>query len=175
MTRYTALLRGINVGGINIKMADLRDAFSELGFTEVRTVLASGNVLFDAAASDPRQLKATIEQALSERFGYDAWVFVFELSVIRDVVAAYPFDPDREGWHAYVVFVDGTEPLEMLLDVAENLDPELERVQRGDGVVYWEVERGHTLSSLFGKVSGKATLKTVTTTRNIRTLRKLLK
>ncbi|MFD4368252.1 DUF1697 domain-containing protein [Rhodococcus sp. NPDC058521] len=175
MTRYTALLRGINVGGINIKMADLRNVFSELGFTEVRTVLASGNVLFEAAASDTRQLKATIEHALSERFGYDAWVFVFELSVIREVVAAYPFDPDREGWHAYVVFVDGSEPLATLLEGAENLDPASERVQLGDGVVYWEVERGHTLSSRFGKASGKAKFKAVTTTRNIRTLQKLLK
>ena len=48
MTRYAALLRGINVGGINIKMADLRSTFVDLGFENVKTVLASGNVLFDS-------------------------------------------------------------------------------------------------------------------------------
>ena len=49
MTRYIALLRGVNVGGVTVKSADLAEVFRDLGFTEVRTVLASGNVVFDAA------------------------------------------------------------------------------------------------------------------------------
>jgi len=44
--RYVALLAGINVGGRTIKMADLKALFESLGFTEVKTLLASGNVLF---------------------------------------------------------------------------------------------------------------------------------
>ena len=45
MTRYAALLRGVNVGGVNIKMADVAKAFTDAGFTDVKTILASGNVL----------------------------------------------------------------------------------------------------------------------------------
>ncbi|NLE80280.1 MAG: DUF1697 domain-containing protein [Rhodococcus sp.] len=174
MTRYCALLRGINVGGINIKMADLRSIFDELGFTDVRTVLASGNVLFGSENTDARALKATIEQALSDRFGYEAWVFVLDVHSIADVVAAYPFEPDRDGWHAYVVFVEGADVLDSLLTLRSDLDNGLERIEGGDSVVYWEVERGHTLKSQFGKLTGRAKFKAVTTTRNLRTLRKLL-
>ena len=59
MARYIALLRGINVGGINIKMADLKDAISSLGFDNVKTVLASGNVLFDSDRTDREAIKAS--------------------------------------------------------------------------------------------------------------------
>lgn len=174
MTRYCALLRGINVGGINIKMADLRDVFGELGFTDVRTVLASGNVLFDSENTDAHALKADIEKALSDRFGYEAWVFVLDVKSIAALVAAYPFEPDRDGWHAYVVFVDGAGALDSLLTLQGDLDADLERIQGGDSVVFWEVERGQTLKSPFGKHTGRAKFKAVTTTRNLRTLRKLL-
>ena len=63
MTRYVALLRGINVGGINIKMVDLARVFTELGFERVKTVLASGNVLFDSTSADVPALKKTIERS----------------------------------------------------------------------------------------------------------------
>ncbi|MBI1730339.1 DUF1697 domain-containing protein [Candidatus Acetothermia bacterium] len=54
MTRYAAFLRGINVGGKKIiKMAELREAVESLGFRNVRTILASGNLLFDAPETNP--------------------------------------------------------------------------------------------------------------------------
>ena len=55
MTQFVALLRGVNVGGITVKSAELRALFDELGFTDVRTVLASGNVAFDAAKRESRR------------------------------------------------------------------------------------------------------------------------
>ena len=75
MTRYVALLRGVNVGGVNMKMADLAEVVRGLGYDDVKTVLASGNVLFttpDAAAAS----KDKLEAALRKRFGYEAWVHV---------------------------------------------------------------------------------------------------
>lgn len=175
MTRYVALLRGINVGGITIKMADLRRVFTELGFDDVRTVLASGNVLFTSDASDAAGLKSTIEAALRDAFDYEAWVFVVDTATIARIVAAYPFDPEREGWHPYVMFTASPEVLDGLLTVQADLDPAIERIRAGEGVLYWEVERGRTLDSTFGRNTGKPKLKAVTTTRNLRTLVKLLK
>lgn len=175
MTRYVALLRGINVGGINIKMADLRRVFTELGFDDVKTVLASGNVLFTTDSADTAALKTRIESALRAAFGYEAWVFVLDLDTLAGIVAAYPFDPERDGWHPYVMFTAQPEVLAGLLAVRDDLDPAIERIQGGEGVLYWEVERGRTLDSTFGKNTGKPKLKAVTTTRNLRTLVKLLK
>ncbi|RVW10947.1 DUF1697 domain-containing protein [Prescottella agglutinans] len=175
MTRYVALLRGINVGGINIKMADLRQVFVDLEFDDVKTVLASGNVLFSSDSADVAGLKASIEAALRKVFGYEAWVFVLDTATLSGIVEAYPFDPERDGWHPYVMFTAEPTVLEGLLTVQGDLDPAIERIQGGDGVLYWEVERGMTLTSSFGKNTGKAKLKAVTTTRNLRTLVKLLK
>lgn len=176
MTRYVALLRGVNVGGVNIKMADLAAAFRELGYADVKTVLASGNVAFEADAA-ANELKPQIEAALRERFGYEAWVHVLTVGEIARIVEAFPFDAEREGWHPYVIFLMGelltnAEPRETLLDL--ELDPALESVADGDGVLYWTVERGHTLDSVVGKASGKTRFKALTTTRNLRTLIKLL-
>ncbi|PTR32107.1 uncharacterized protein (DUF1697 family) [Rhodococcus sp. OK519] len=175
MTRYVALLRGINVGGINIKMADLRQVFVDLGFDEVKTVLASGNVLFSSDSTDTASLKATVEASLRSVFGYEAWVFVLETATLAGIVESYPFDPEREGWHPYVMFTAEPSVLDGLLTVQEALDPAVERIAGGDGVLYWEVERGMTLKSSFGRNTGKPKLKAVTTTRNLRTLVKLLK
>ncbi|MEE2035576.1 DUF1697 domain-containing protein, partial [Rhodococcus chondri] len=104
MTRFVALLRGINVGGIRIKMTDLAAVFAGLGFRDVATVLASGNVLFTADAADTGALKSLIELALKDRFDYDAYVFVLERDRVDAVVAAYPFDEDLVDRHSYVVF-----------------------------------------------------------------------
>ncbi|WP_305091763.1 DUF1697 domain-containing protein [Prescottella sp. R16] len=174
MTRYVALLRGINVGGIRIAMADLRRVFTDLGFGDVKTVLATGNVLFDADTADTAALKSTIESALRSEFGYEAWVIVLDVGTVRRIVEAYPFDPDRDGRHPYVLFTTDPGVAAGLLAGQPDLDPEIERVQGGENVVYWEVERGRTLDSPFGKSTGKPKLKAFTTTRNLRTLVKLL-
>jgi uncharacterized protein (DUF1697 family) len=174
MTRFAALLRGVNVGGINLKMTDVAAVFTELGLENVKTVLASGNVLFDSADSADA-LKPRIEQGLGARFGYEACVHVLELEVIRRVVDDFPFDAEREGWHPYVVFVSDTATAAKLLALQTVLDEDSESISRGDGAIYWTVERGNTLSSAFGKETGRAGYKTSTTTRNLRTLQKLLR
>ncbi|WP_198414443.1 DUF1697 domain-containing protein [Cryobacterium sp. Sr8] len=105
MTAYVALLRGINVNGITITMSSLRDLFRGLGFAGVETVLASGNVLFEAGPgeSDASALKARIQAALSEAYDYEAWIVLQGVETLGRIVDAYPFDPNREGWHPYVV------------------------------------------------------------------------
>lgn len=172
MSRFVALLRGVNVGGITIKMADLAEVFRGLGYNEVKTVLASGNVRFEADAS-PEALKPTIEAALRERFGYEAWVHVLAIEDLERIAAAFPFEAEREGWHPYVIFAMSDAPLTELVALGSELDPALEQIAAGDGVLYWTVLRGHTLDSMIGKASGKARHKALTTTRNLRTVHKL--
>ena len=169
MTAFVALLRGVNVGGVNIKMADLAEVVSGLGYTGVRTVLASGNVLFtapDAAAA----AKQKLESALRERFGYEAWVHVLTVDAIREIVAAYPH-PRNADRHAYVIFAVKPEVRAALLAV--ELDPAIEQAVAGDGVIYWSVPKGSTLDSAMGKAQSKASYKPWITTRNLNTLEKL--
>jgi uncharacterized protein (DUF1697 family) len=174
MARYIALLRGINVGGINIKMADLKDAISSLGFDNVKTVLASGNVLFDSDRADRGAIKSDIEACLRERFGYDAWIVLVDHQSLAAIVEGFPFEADRDGWHPYVLLSSDPASLDDMFAAAQSLALGDEAVALGDGVLYWHVERGETLKSPFGKLSAKAKYKSTTTNRNLRTLRKLL-
>ncbi len=172
MTRYAALLRGVNVGGVNLKMADVADAFERAGFTEVRTVLATGNVLLDSDATTA-QVRATAEAALRERFGYQAWVLVYPLDTLRDIAQAYPFEREVDEYHSYVTFVADDAMLDELAHLAEGAPP-TEKIRRGDGVIYWQVPKRATLDSRIGKTMGKKRYRSATTTRNLRTVDKLL-
>ena len=139
--RYVILLRGVNVGGVTVKMAELRELLESLGYGEVRTVLASGNALV-TSESTAAAVKADVETALRARFGYPAWVQVFATDALRRIVEQYPFPRGREGWHDYVLFVLEDEVKARLL--ALELDPAHERCAGGDGVVYWTVPKGDT-------------------------------
>jgi uncharacterized protein (DUF1697 family) len=176
MTRYVGLLRGINVGGIRIKMADLRDSVTALGYTDVKTVLASGNIVFESRKKTAT-VTAELESALSERFGYGARVLVMTTEQLQSVVDAYPFAA-RDGWHSYVVFCSDDALVGELLDKGKDLDADQEQIAAGPSVVYWQVERGYTLDSAFGKASGKVNPKQpgspFVTNRNLNTLHKLL-
>jgi len=174
MARYVALLRGVNVGGITMKMGDLRETVAGLGFTNVKTVLASGNVLFDSGRADVPGIKSDIETALRDRFGYEAWIVLVDQPTLARIVDAFPFDAEREGWHPYVLLSSDPAVLAEMLAAADALELGDESLRLGDDVLYWHVERGETLTSPFGKLAGKAKYKSTTTNRNLRTLRKLL-
>jgi uncharacterized protein (DUF1697 family) len=171
MTRYVAFLRGVNVGGVNMKMAALANAFTEAGFSNVRTILASGNVLLDSD-SDGDAVRCTAEQALRETFGYEAWVLVYEVTTVAAISANYPFEREVEDHHSYVTFVSDEAVLDELATLTAG--PE-EKIRRGAGVIYWQVARNATLGSTIGKTMGKKRYKSSTTTRNLRTLEKVLR
>ncbi|OBI44619.1 pyridoxamine 5-phosphate oxidase [Mycobacterium kyorinense] len=171
MTRYAAFLRGVNVGGVNLKMAEVAAALTDAGLHNVRTVLASGNVLLESP-DDAGTVRATAERALRQRFGYDAWVLLYEVDTVRAIVNAYPFEAEVDGYHSYVTFVtDGA-----VLDELCALEPGPgDNIARGDDVVYWQVPKGETLGSTIGKTMGKKRYKSSTTTRNLRTLGKVVR
>lgn len=89
---FAAFLRGINVGGRRkIKMADLRATFAALGFMNVKTVLASGNVRFDASGTDEAEARLAVEQRLLQDFGHNIGVIVRPLTELQTLLDANPF------------------------------------------------------------------------------------
>lgn len=173
MTRYAAFLRGVNVGGVNLKMADVAKAFEGAGFTNVRTILASGNVLLESRSGvDAVRKKA--EAALRETFGYDAWVLAYDLETVRTVSDNFPFEREVEGHHSYVTFVTDEKVLDELAALGKDAGDD-EKIKRGEGVIYWQISRSGTLDSTIGKTMGKKRYKSSTTTRNLRTIDKVLR
>lgn len=90
MSKYITFLRAINVGGHNVKMDSLRQLFESLGFSNVETFIASGNVIFETKSSDVKSLEKKIEKHLKENLGYDVATFIrteAELSEIANYQA----------------------------------------------------------------------------------------
>jgi uncharacterized protein (DUF1697 family) len=172
VTRYVAFLRGVNVGGVNLKMAEVARALTDAGFADVETVLASGNVLMTSKAK-VAAVRTTAEKALRDAFGYDAWVLAYEQSAVAEISARYPFDREVDGRHSYVTFVTDADVLDELAALADDAGPD-EMIERGDGVVYWQVPKSGTLDTTIGKTMGKKRYKSSTTTRNLRTIEKVL-
>lgn len=110
MTRYIALLRGINVSGHNlIRMADLRQMFEAMGFGRVQTYIQSGNVLFDA--DEPEQpLRERIEQQIAAVFHLTVPVVLRTAAQLAQIPAACPFAADAlaEGESLYVALLAET-------------------------------------------------------------------
>jgi uncharacterized protein (DUF1697 family) len=171
MTKYAAFLRGVNVGGVNLKMPAVADALTDAGFKNVRTILASGNVLLESTAA-VSTVRKKAETALRERFGYDAWVLAYDIETVRAIDEAYPFEREVDGYQSYVTFVTDAEVLDELSELTAG--PK-EKIARGEGVIYWQVPKGSTLDSAIGKTMGKKRYKSSTTSRNLRTLAKVLK
>jgi uncharacterized protein (DUF1697 family) len=90
-TRCVALLRGINVGRAKrIVMSELRGVVQRLGFAGVRTLLNSGNVVFDAQPAQPTRSAASIAAALQDAFGFPVHVIVITQAELDAVVAGNP-------------------------------------------------------------------------------------
>ncbi|MFJ4207364.1 DUF1697 domain-containing protein [Paenarthrobacter sp. NPDC089675] len=171
MENYAVFLRGINVGGINIKMADLKTALADYPFTKVKTLLASGNVVLQSELS-PAKVKSEFEKCLRDGFGYDAWVVVLTASRVAALVEACPYPADDKATHSYITLASDKAMLDELFRAGEELDG-MEQVRLGPEAMAWLAPAGGTLDSPFSKLSSKARYKASTTTRNLRTFIKV--
>src|SRR5690606_24313583 len=91
--KYLALLRGINVGGHHkVPMADLRENFTAMGFSKVKTLLNSGNVVFEGKDEQDPILEETISHHLTNSFGFQIPILVRKIEDIHTVVHKNPFD-----------------------------------------------------------------------------------
>jgi len=110
MTKFLALLRGINVGGYRpLKMEDLRGMFKILGYKNVSTYIQSGNVIFDAAEEQGDNIAQQLHRQIEETFTYDVPVFVRKISVAEEIYNHFPFE-HQKGWTGYIFFAGKTIP-----------------------------------------------------------------
>ena len=89
MPRYVAFLRG--VGPANLKMPDLKRCLEIAGYTNVKTVLSSGNVAFDSASRSVAAIERRIEAALTKELGRSFYTIVRSLDQLNDLIEADPY------------------------------------------------------------------------------------
>jgi uncharacterized protein (DUF1697 family) len=109
MTTYIALLRGINVSGQNsIRMAELKNSFSVLGFSDVQTYLQSGNVLFNTVKSDEGKLAEVIQARITRDYGYEIPVLVLSAAELDLIASSNPLwqqgGGDEKLFHATFLY-----------------------------------------------------------------------
>jgi uncharacterized protein (DUF1697 family) len=174
MARYIAFLRGINVGGHQVKMDDLRKWFAALGLDNVATFIASGNVIFEAGRTKPATLTARIERRLHDELDYEVPTFLrtdAELARIADHEPFADLDP-ADGDSSYVAFLY-TRPSAAAAKKAAALSNDTDHVVVNDRELYWHV-RGRMADSTLGvPVFEKALGSVPATVRNLKTVQRL--
>jgi uncharacterized protein (DUF1697 family) len=91
MTKYVALLRGIAPLNPNMRNDKLRGVFENLGFENVKTVISSGNVIFESPSRSVRQLEDRIEKALPEELGFSSTTIIRSQKQVQQLVDKHPF------------------------------------------------------------------------------------
>ncbi len=170
MGHWVALLRGINLGGHNmVPMAALRQLCTGLGWTDVRSYIASGNMVF-AADGTADSLTTALRQNMVAQMGLDVPNLILCEAAMRAALAGCPFDP-AAGKHVHGFFL-WAEPT---VDWAayENLRASSETLQVLGRVAYLLAPEGIGRSKLVEKLD-KVITRTDMTARNLNTLRKLV-
>ena len=177
MKTYIILIRGINVGGKNkVPMAGLRKCLEELGFSNVSTYIASGNVILESGKR-PDEIQAQIEAALPERFKLDSElirVLVLTRKQLQAVIDNKPkgFGEQPEKYHSDAIFLMGIDSAQAMpvFDPREGVD----NVWPGDGVIYSQRLSAQRTKSRLSKIVGTPVYQSMTL-RSWNTTTKLLK
>lgn len=175
MAIYIALLRGINVSGQkSIKMEDLIKAFEALHYRSVTTYIQSGNVIFEAAATNTALLQTQIGNKLLKTFGFEVPVIVKTLKEIDSTIKLNPFKKikTQEGEKLHVTFLSGS-PAKAAADNLAAVKDDVDEIRLLGSEVYILCRKGYG-STLFSNTFIEKKLGVSATTRNWATVEKLL-
>ena len=103
---------------LKLKWLKLQQAFESIGLQNVKTVLATGNVVFQTDRLDKVELKEEIERMLCEVFSYEAWIVLIGEKEIMEMVQQYPFDETNKDRNPYLIFSADSEVLKMSIQAA---------------------------------------------------------
>lgn len=160
MTKVVAFLRGVNLGARKVLSPDLRAAFAELGY-DARTLLASGNVLFEA---DPDEdLRLRIERQLAKHFGFEIGTVLRTGEALQAMVESDPFAGRRESPDLKLYVTLLAHPVGRRADLPEGVPGDYRAVRVDDLEIYHEAYRMPTGryglgASAIGKALDKHTL-----------------
>lgn len=174
MPKYVAFLRAINVGGHTVKMDYLRRLFETVGFANVETFIASGNVIFDSKSRNPTSLEQKIEKLLRKILGYEVRTFVRATSELAAVINYKPFSEaelSAAGHTLYVGFLPEKPSNEAKKKVL-SLSGATDDFAVHGCEVYWLCRATFSQSEVSGALLEK-TLGTRATFRNITTVKKI--
>lgn len=154
MPRYVAFLRGVSP--MNAKMSELREAFEAAGFTNVKTVLSSGNVVFDARAASETALERKAEAAMLKRLGRSFMTIVRSQDSLRQLLGTDPYAAFRVEKDAkrIVTFLRNAPTGKIPLPVGRDGARILARDDRSAFTVYVRTPKGPVFMTLIEETLG---------------------
>ena len=173
MSRTIAFLRAINVGGHNVKMDQLRALFEEMGFANVETYIASGNVIFDTPSKPNDKLEQKIEAALEKALGYEVATFCRTDSELAAVATYAPFSEKElaEAKALNVAFLKAPLNEEQLAGLKQ-FHTDIDDFHTQGCELYWKCRLKQS-DSTFNNARMERALKLKATFRGINTVRKM--
>ncbi|EOH99058.1 hypothetical protein UAY_02327 [Enterococcus moraviensis ATCC BAA-383] len=174
MTRYIALLRGVNVGGKNrVVMATLKARFEQHGFKDVSTYLNSGNVIFSSEGRDVLQLTEDCEKLIEAEFGLKIIVTIVSAKELLEALEQMPewWNVDKESKHNVIFVIPPTTTEEVINSVGE-AKIEYEKVAHHERVIFWSAPIKTFSRSRWSKIVGTKMYSRITI-RNANTVNKL--
>lgn len=172
MPRYIALLRGINLGGHTVKMDKLKKHFEELGFKNVETFIASGNVIFEAAAKSTAALEKKIGAHLEKSLGFPAMTFLRRDDELAAVLTDHPFERGDDE-NLYIGFLAEEPTKAARASLMKHRNPSNEFHVNGREA-YWLCRNKQMSESTFFRVGLEKALGMPVTVRNVTTIGKLV-
>ena len=172
--RYVAFMRALNVGGRIVKMDQLRALFEALGFADVTTYIASGNVIFHSPETDTGKLEKRINDHLETSLGYVVGTYIRTPAALAEIAAHRPFaagDLDEPGHTLYINFLPeapSPDAVERLLALRTDVDDFAVHGRE----MYWLCRARMSDSQVTGPKLARA-LGMPMTSRNVSTVRKL--
>jgi uncharacterized protein (DUF1697 family) len=174
MPHYIAFLRGINLGKRRVVMSRLKSLFVELGYSEVSTFIASGNVLFTAREKNTAKLENQISRHLEKSLGYEVDTFVRTRAEVVTVAQAEVFKIDEgSGISVYVAFLQNPLAAEIAQRLS-NVRTETDEIKVIGREYYWLCKIRSSDSKVWSSKDIKALRLPTSTMRNITSLRKLV-
>ena len=175
MGKYIAFLRGINISGKNkISMSELKFAFEEMEFMNVRTFLNSGNICFETE-EDKTSMKSNIERMISDRFGFDIPVYIIEKENLERIINNAPnwwgtADKDK---YDNLIFILSEHTPEELIDMIGETSEGIETIQVFENAIFWTFDRKSYQKCNWWKKTAGAGIAELLTIRTASTVKKV--
>lgn len=175
MNIYISILRGINVTGKKlIKMKDLRELYASLNFQNIISYIQSGNVIFAHTEKKAAKLQQKISEQIMAIYGFEVSVIVLPLQDLKQIIASNPFTKDTDKNHKFLhVTFFSTKSSNVDLQRIESKKMNREDIVITEKAAYLYCPEGYGKTKLNNSFLENV-LKTTATTRNWKTVNKLL-
>ena len=174
MKRHIALLRGINISGKNkLPMAELKQGFEGLGYTEAKTYLNSGNVIFSGEETDAIRLTSQIEKMIKKRIP----VFVIPQEELKEILHYAPHwwgDDNKEIYDNVIFMIPPTTFKDVYREIGEPKE-DLEKIQEYKEAIFWSFNRKDYQKTNWWPKTAKVNIRSKLTIRTANTVKKIVK